>query len=343
NTAERYYLQALARLTHTVGHDHPDYAGGLAELGTLYQLQGRYTEARRAFDQARAIHEQTAEATPLAHASCLISLAFLHHPLDERRAAKADLTRARTLIEQAGAPTLDMAALKMKEAWVLCLNDGLGAVVDRAREALTAFRKCKGERSIVVLQARYQLGRLLMPLWLFDETGPLVEGLVPICRDVLGEEHPLHAAALETLGRLRMCQGELREAEDLTRRSLALTVAALGERHLDVAARHRALGTVLHAENRLTAAAESYEQALVILRHVLGEEDPKVADIRLELAAIRENGGEHCKAVEQTRAVIELLDRYPEDVRSEQAGACLALARLQSEAGELDEASSSTR
>jgi tetratricopeptide (TPR) repeat protein len=219
----------------------------------------------------------------------------------------------------------------------------LGALVDRAREALAVLRKHKGERCAAVLQARYQLGRLLVPLWHLDEAAPLVEGLVPICREILGEQHPLHAGALESLGRLRMCQGELREAEDLIRRALTLTVAALGERRLEVASRHRWLGNVLQAENRLTAAAESYEQALEILRDVLGEEHPQVADLRIELAEIRENVGEHCKAVEQMRTVIEMLDRSPEDVRPEQPGACLALARLQAGAGDLDEAGTLAR
>src|SRR5579863_1494630 len=51
--AEEYYLHALAGLKHTLGQDHPGYADGLVELGTLYGLQDRYPEACRCFEKAR--------------------------------------------------------------------------------------------------------------------------------------------------------------------------------------------------------------------------------------------------------------------------------------------------
>jgi tetratricopeptide (TPR) repeat protein len=105
------YLQALAGLKHTLGQDDPGYARGLAELGTLYQFQGRYLEAIGFFEKARDIHEGTTAPDPVAHSHCSQALASLHDILGNRREPKACLARARAFMEQAGAPPVEVAGL----------------------------------------------------------------------------------------------------------------------------------------------------------------------------------------------------------------------------------------
>jgi tetratricopeptide (TPR) repeat protein len=341
--ADEYYVQALAGLKHTLGQDHPGYARGLVELGTLYQLKGQYDEARGLFEKARGIHEAAPMPDPVAHSRSLQALAGLHDDLGNRREAKACLTRARTLLEGTGAAPVEMAELLLKEAWVLCRLDNLHAVVSRARQALAVCREHKGERHPCTLQAGYQLGRLLVSLCHLDEAAPLLEGLVMARREMLGADHPDHAAAVAALARLRLVQGDPGEAEDLARRSLALTTAALGERHLDVAARHRTLAYILEAGNRLPAAAESYEQALAIVRDVLGDEHPQAAETEFDLAEIHEAMGEYREAVERARATLDRLDQSGEDARCEQVMGCVSLARLRANAGALNEAGALAR
>jgi tetratricopeptide (TPR) repeat protein len=343
DNADEYYLQALAGHKQTLGQGHPGYARGLVELGTLYHLKGQYDEARGCFEKARDVHEAAAPSDPVAHSRCLQALAVLHEDLGKRREARACLTRARTLLEGAGASPVEMADLLLKEAWVLCRLDNLHTTVNRDRQALAIYREHKGDRHPGTLRAGYQLGRLLVSLCYPDEAAPLLEGLVMARHEMLGEDHPDHAAALAALALLRLVQGEPCEAEKLARRSLALTTAALGERHLDVAARHRTLAYVLEAGNRLPAAAESYERELAIARDVLGEEHPQAAETQFDLAEIHEAMGEYREAVDQVRATLDRLDHSPEDVRYEQATGCLLLARLRASAGALDEAGALVR
>ncbi|HZV07115.1 MAG TPA: tetratricopeptide repeat protein [Gemmataceae bacterium] len=340
STAEEYYEKALAGLARTLGSRHSGYAHGLVELATLYQLRGEYKKAGQLFDKARTILEQAVEPDPVAHSRNLQALAGLLDILGRRREAKECLTRARALIESANTPPVEMAALMLKEAWVLCLVDGVLFAVNRARQALGIYREHKGERHPATLQANYQLGRLLISLWDLEEANRLLEASATIRRERLGEEHPLHAAALEALALLRLAQGEPDEAENLARRSLTLTIATLGERHLDVAARHRTLGYILESTHHLTDAAESYEQALTIVREaeMIGDEHPQAAEIRLELAEIHAAMGENREAVEQIRTTLDMIDRHPEDVRYEQSKVCLSLAKLLAEGGGLDEA-----
>jgi tetratricopeptide (TPR) repeat protein len=342
---DQYYLRALAGLAHALGKGHPDYACGLVELGTLYQLQGQYVEARREFEQARAIHEAVPAPDPVAYSRSLWALADLHDTLGNRRHAKAYLTRARALIEQAGAPPLEMADLLLKEASILWRLDNVHALVRRAREALAIYREHKGERHPGTLKACHQLGRLSLALWHLDEAAPLLERLVTVCRGMLGEAHPQHAAAAALLAWLRLAQGELGEAEELARRSLALTIATLGEHHLDVAARYQTLGDILEAGNQLSSAAESREQALAIVRAVavLGNDHPQAAEIRVDLAETHAAMGRHREAVEEIRATLDVLDHWPKNVRYEQARACLSLGRLREDAGGLEEAANLAR
>ena len=120
SVAEQYYLQALAGLARNPFMSHPNYARGIVELGTLYQLMGQFDEAQSLFERACAIHQKAVEPDLVAHARCLQALAGLHDALGHRREATACLTQARTLIEQAGDPPLEIADLLLKEAWVLC-------------------------------------------------------------------------------------------------------------------------------------------------------------------------------------------------------------------------------
>jgi tetratricopeptide (TPR) repeat protein len=336
--AEQYYLQALAGLARTAGPQHPGYARGLVELGVLYQQLDRHAEARRLFEQARAIHEAADVPDLVAHSRCLQALADLLDELGRRREAQTCLTRARALLEQAAAPPLEMADLLLNEAWTLCRVQGLLDTVQRARRALTIYTEHKGANHPGTHHASYRLGRLLLSLCLFEEAAPLLEEAARGSLEVFGNEHPRHATALEALAMLRMCQGEPGQAEKLARQALALNVAALGDRHTKVAGTHERLGHILLSERKLTAAAESWEQALAIVRDVLGSEHPRMAEIQIDLAEIHQAMGEHHNADDELRAALHLLDSHPEDVRFEQVSACLALARLRMEAGDLDEA-----
>jgi UvrD/REP helicase N-terminal domain/Tetratricopeptide repeat len=100
-----------------------------------------------------------------------------------------------SFLEGAGASPVEMADLLLKEAWVLCRLDNVNTAVSRARQALAIYREHKGERHPCTLQAGYQLGRLLVSLCHLDEAAPLLEGLVMARREMLGEDHPDHAAA----------------------------------------------------------------------------------------------------------------------------------------------------
>jgi tetratricopeptide (TPR) repeat protein len=335
--AEEYYLQALAALARTAA-TNPRYAAGLVELGALYHLQGRYDEARRLFEQACAAHRAAVEPDLVSHSRSLQALAGLHDTLNDRRQAKACLAQARALIEQAGAPSLVMAELLLEECWVLCRMENVHVSVSRARQALAVYREKNNDLHPGMLQARYRLGRLLLPLWELDEAAELLEELPAIRVRMLGEEHPLHAAAVESLALLRLAQGNSREAEQLARRALALTIAGLGDRHLDVAARQKTLARILQTGNQLTAAAECLEQALAIVREVVGDGHVQTARIQLELADVQQAMGQHSEALRLMREALDLLDHYPDDVSYEQATVCQSLAQLRAEAGAVDEA-----
>ena len=67
--------KALAGLARSPGQDHPDYARGLVELGTLYHLMGQYNEARQLFEQARTVHEEAAVPDRVAHSRTMQALA----------------------------------------------------------------------------------------------------------------------------------------------------------------------------------------------------------------------------------------------------------------------------
>src|SRR5262249_29894206 len=151
---------------------------------------GRHDQALPLLEQARAVHATAPAPDPVAHARCLQALAALYDDLDRRRDAQACLERARTMLEQAGAPPVAMAGLLLAEAWVLYRLCGGTASVSRARQALKIYSEHQGDNHPDTVNASSRLGRLLLCLYNFDEAAPLLERAYSVHCQRFGEDSP---------------------------------------------------------------------------------------------------------------------------------------------------------
>ena len=132
------------------------------------------------------------------------------------------------------------------------------------------------------------MGRAYRSLGIYDAAEPLLEGVVELFRGELrntGDERGL-AAALAQLGRLRMDQRRLDEADALYAEALETRRRIHGPEHEEIAESLRDLSTLRHLQGDMGAAEELARETLEMRRRLLGEEHPTVAAARTDLGRV---------------------------------------------------------
>ncbi|MEM8930953.1 MAG: serine/threonine-protein kinase [Acidobacteriota bacterium] len=150
-------------------------------------------------------------------------------------------------------------------------------------------------------------------------------------------DHPDHAPTLAALAELRFAQGRAREAEPLARRALALRRAE-GDDRPEVAESLNDLAAVLEAQGRSDEARDLYRQALDLRRRLFGEGDPTTANSLGNLGALAFHRGELDVAERHLRRAVEQLDRAHGLAHPMVTEHRANLAAVLQELGKLDEA-----
>jgi CHAT domain-containing protein len=125
---------------------------------------------------------------------------------------------------------------------------------------------------------------------------PLLQGLLELQRQVLGEEHPGTAVSYNNLAATLEAQGKAVEAEPLFRKALAICQQALGDQHPLTATGYNNVATSLDAQGKAAVADPLYRRALAIRRKVLGDEHPDTAESYLTLAYNLQMQGQFAEA-----------------------------------------------
>lgn len=105
-----------------------------------------------------------------------------------------------------------------------------------------------------------------------------------IKRDVLGDAHPIVAAAANNLAKLHYLQGHYREAEQYGRSCIETYERALGPAHPDVASSAHNLATLYHMQCKYGEAESYYKKGLSIRRKSLGDDHPDTLRIQKNYA-----------------------------------------------------------
>ena len=121
----------------------------------------------------------------------------------------------------------------------------------------------------------------------YDEAEDLNLRALRIRETAFGQNHPMVAASLTSIGVLRRKQGRYKEAEHLCQRALGILDATCGHRHPDTAAVLNNLGEIYRSQRRYAEAESFYGQALAVWQQVLGAENPRVAVCLHNLASTK--------------------------------------------------------
>lgn len=165
------------------------------------------------------------------------------------------------------------------------------------------------------------LARVAEGLWgdaRFAEGAAHVERELTIRREVLGDDHPEVATAVNNLAALLHSQGELDLAEGLYLEAQEKKQRLLGDEHPDVAFTLNNLASLRHARGDYEGAAEFLREALDLLSGIFGDEHPLATASLLNLAAVLKAQGKYADAEPLYRRALairqEVLGREHRDV-----------------------------
>ncbi len=260
--AEQVHREILEIRQVIYPNGHPDIARSLGQIGAAVQRQGRFEEAGR-------LYEQAVEAW------------------DER------FGRANPAL---GEILTNLAALRYR------LGDIDGAVEVQS-DALGIWREVWGDQDDNLVAAGLNnLGVMHRELGAYDKAGGFFEEALEMRRRLHGDGHATVGMSLANLGRLRMLEGRLAEAETHSMEGLSICERQLPAGHPALLAAQMAAGAVLvergglaRALPLLTTAAEAYET-------MLPEGDARLGETHLWLGVAKSRLGDSEAGVHLTRA-----------------------------------------
>ena len=291
--AQKYTDAIKARF----GVNHPNYAGALNNLATMYAERGKYEDAEGLYKRALIIREQTLGANHLDVASTLGNLANVYSEQGKYGDAEGLYTRALVVKELAlGADHLDVALTLTNLAVVYKAQGRYTDAEGLYRRALAIREQALGGSHPDVASTLNNLAIVYRAQGRYTEAEGLYRRALAIWEQTLGSDHPNVAAALNNLANVCDIQGKHDEAEKYYRRALAMIERAFGASHPRVAAALNNLSVAYVAQGRYADAEVLCKRALAIREQALGPSHPDVAIALNSLANVYDIQGKHDEA-----------------------------------------------
>ncbi|QLE58296.1 tetratricopeptide repeat protein [Nostoc sp. TCL26-01] len=290
------YLNKAVELQKQLGLEK-ELATSLNNLASLYDSQGRYSEAEPLYIQALALYRKLLGEEHPSVAMSLNNLAYLYK-------SQGRYSEAEPLYIQALALRRKLLGEEHPDV-AMSLNNLAGLYDSQGRyseaeplyvQALALYRKLLGEEHPDVAMSLNNLAGLYESQGRDSEAEPLYIQALALCRKLLGEEHPHVATSLNNLAGLYESQGRDSEAEPLYIQALALRRKLLGEEHPSVATSLNNLAYLYDSQGKYSEAEPLYVQALALYRKLLGEEHPSVAMSLNNLAGLYDSQGRYSEA-----------------------------------------------
>lgn len=141
--------------------------------------------------------------------------------------------------------------------------------------------------------------------WIYHDMGDAVEAIeyyeraLSISKEVYGDEHPIVATVLNSIGLAQNDLGEHKKAIEYCGQALPIVKGWYGEKHPNVAAVLNNIGLAWHGLGKHKKAIEYYNQALsIVIKGVYGEKHPDMAKTLNNIGLAWHALGEHEKATE---------------------------------------------
>ena len=314
--ADRYFRRSLELRRHTLGHDHPDVASSLHDLGNNDYRLARYDDAEAHLGEALAIRTRVHGRQHARVADTENSLGAVDYARGEFARARDHYQRALTIREQA----LGLDHPNTAASWVNLGNAELMTEdFEKARanyeHALEIHEKTLGPDHPTVAYSLTNIGLVLRNQSKLAESLGYYQRALKIRERAFGPENPDVAYNLDNLGEIETEQGDLAAAVTHQERALQIREKTLGADHPLVATSLFNLATTLTRQRRYPEARERLAAALAIRTRALGSQHPDVAAALAGQSELeRVAGGDATTPAERALQILETGDALPQDV-----------------------------
>lgn len=258
-----------------------------ANLGSLYESQGKYEQAKQLYSEALEIlQEQGNYADAISR---LNDLAGIDHAQGHYEEALKLYQQALEIYE--GGKSTDVATYATTINLLASTYHAQGKYLEAEqlyRKSLDIRLKEFGESHPDVAVSLNNLGLLYSEQRKFSEAESYYQQALEIQRKLLGETNLDIATSLNNIALLYYAQGRLIEAEAYLVDALKIRKKLLGDNHPDVAGSLNNLAGLYKAQGRFVEAQPLYEEALTIATTSLGSDHPITLRFQESLAKLRE-------------------------------------------------------
>ena len=336
-TAREMLDRAAARIERELRDEPLVQAALMQTIGVTYRNLGLFEEARPLLEQALNTRERLLGRDHAAVADSLFQLGELLGLVGEDRAAESRLSRA----------------LELRRVWrgeddpsVVEVMNHLGAVLQhqgRYREAEEVYRSAlrareKAGEDLELATAKNNLASLLFQTGDHAGAETLLREALDLRRRLLGQEHPIVAQNLSSLGAALGVQGRYDEAEPLLREALDMYRALLEPGHPALIEALNNLAKLTHRRGDLDGAERLYGEAIEIERSRFGAAHPKLARLLGNLADVRRDKGDLAGAEKLRRQALAIQRYALGDQHADVAESLIALGKVLVDLGRPKEA-----
>ena len=253
-----------------LGHEHPDTALALHNLGAIYSEMGDFAKADPLYRQSLQIRQKVLGDEHPDTATSLDNLGALYSEMGDYAMAELRYRQGLEIRQSVlGEAHLNTANSCNNLGLLYWLMNDYAKAEPLYRQSLEIRQKVLGDEHPNTATNFNNLGLLYDSLGDFAKAELHFRQSVEINQMVHGDKHPATATALHNLGALYSKMGDDAKAEPLYRQGLEIRQKVLGDRHPDTAHSINRLAGLQWAFGQAEAAVPLAERALGIqLRHL---------------------------------------------------------------------------
>jgi tetratricopeptide (TPR) repeat protein len=274
---------------HLLGEEHlyVDVATSLSNLASLYQSQGRYSQAEQLFVEVLAIWKHLRRDEHPDVATSLNNLALLYHTQGRYFEAEPMFVEALAMWKHLLGDEHPNVANILNNLALLYHTQGRYKEAEQLYlEVLAMWKHLLGDEHPNVATSFNNLAVLYQLQGRYSQSEQMYLEALDMRKRLLGDEHPEVAESLHNLAVLYRYQGRYSEAEQIHIEALTIHKHLVGDEHPRVATSLHNLAYLHQLQGRYSEAEHIYIEALAMRKHLRGEEHPDVAISLGDLASL---------------------------------------------------------
>ncbi len=270
--AELHAKRAIEMRRTLLGTENIATLHSTYQLGWLYLLQSRYSEAEPLLTEALAGFKVALDEENPDRLWCMAFLGWVYiyqHHFSEAEELFKDGLDAATRTRGTNHPVVPFLMFSWASShWM----QGRYQEAERLYlRGLEISRHMHGELHDDTLFLMHGLGALYLDMGRYKEAEEFLQAALKVRREVWGEEHPLTLQTMTEVGWLYHSQGRYEQAESLFVKAVKTSREVLGEAHYVTALSMHGLGALYLSLGRYDEAEPLLDEVLGISSHVMGE------------------------------------------------------------------------